>query len=241
MTVKAADRLMVALDVSTAAQANAIVRSLNGVVHWFKVSHQLWAAADGRTCVDRLKAEGKAVFLDFKYHDIYESVKSAVSGIAKSVSFVTVHGNAETIRGAIAGREAAGVSPKDLRLLAFTALSSFDQNDLREIYNWDGSVEEFMVGRALHAKETGADGVIASGPQVAAVRKAVGPEFLIVTPGVRMEDGAKQDHKRALTPYEAIAAGSDYLVVGRPIIQAPDPVAATQQIVRLMQDAFDQT
>src|SRR6267142_5748876 len=196
-----------------------------GCARWFKVSHQLYSAA-GPDIIEWLNKEGRQVFLDFKYHDIYESVRSAVAQMAPHVSVLTLHGNGETIRGAIDGR-----GRHNLKLLAFTALSSFDGVDLREIYNWQGTVEQFMVRQALAAKEKGVDGVIASGREVEAVRTAVGPDFMIVTPGVRLEGAAVHDHKRTLGPGTAISAGSNYLVVGRPITTAPDARRAAEQFI----------
>jgi orotidine-5'-phosphate decarboxylase len=193
----------------------------------FKVGSQLFTAA-GPEFVHELTGSGEKVFLDLKYHDIPNTVAAAVGGACRlGVSLLTVH--------ALGGREmiqaAAGALPAmGARLLAITVLTSHDDGSL-DLVGVNGGVEGAVRRLALLAKEAGADGVVASPHEVAVVRETCGPDFVIVTPGIRPAGTARGDQARAATPGAALRAGADYLVVGRPILEAPDPLAATDAIL----------
>jgi orotidine-5'-phosphate decarboxylase len=221
------DRLIVALDVPTSEEARALVERLSGAVGMFKVGHQLFTEA-GSAFVRELVGRGEKVFLDLKYHDIPNTVAKAVARAAEmGVSFLTVH--------ALGGRamlEAAmGALPAmHTRVLAVTVLTSHAEESLGEL-GIGGSLHESVLRLARLAKEANVDGVVASPHEVALVRDACGPGFLVVTPGIRPAGSEKGDQARAATPEAALAAGADYIVVGRPILQARDPRAAAEAIV----------
>ena len=222
------DRLIVALDVPSVAEARAIVARLDGVVSFYKVGLWLIFAPGFEAFLDDLLKAGHKIFLDAKMFDIGETVKRGIERVAeRGVSFVTVHGDGDIIRAAVEGR---GTS--SLRLLVVPALTSLNEQGLRELGH-GGSVAELIDARAMMAFDWGIDGIIAS-PQdnPDAIRKRLGAESLyVVTPGVRLAGAALDDHKRSGTPAQAIADGADYLVVGRPIVQAADPAAAAAAII----------
>jgi orotidine-5'-phosphate decarboxylase len=224
------DRLIVALDLPDATQARAMVDRLAGQVGMFKVGSQIFTAA-GPDFVREIVARGEKVFLDLKYHDIPHTIAGAVSsGSQLGVSLMTVHalGGAEMLEAAVGALPAMGV-----RLLAVTILTSHSEDGLDAV-GLTGTLAESVRRLALLAREAGADGVIASPQEVALVREACGSDFLIVTPGIRPAGSARGDQPRAATPAAARAAGADYLVVGRPVLEAADPVAAAASIVREM-------
>jgi orotidine-5'-phosphate decarboxylase len=212
------DRLIVALDVD----------GLNGVVSFFKIGLWLQYAAGFDRLLDDLVAQRKSIFLDTKMFDIGETVKQGVARAAeRGVSFVTVHGDDHIVRAAAEGKSGSG-----LKVLVVPVLTSLDDNDLREL-GYRGNLGELIVEGARRALACGCDGIIAAprdNPN--RIRHAAEAEgLLVVTPGVRLAGGARDDHKRSGTPAEAIAAGADYLVVGRPIVKSPDPAAAAAQII----------
>ena len=231
-TLPAADRLIVALDVYRASEAYQIVDELEGLVSFFKVGYQLFIG-EGMVLVKELKRRNKKVFLDLKMDDVEETIKLAVEGITKEgVDFITIHGNGAT---ATAAKEGRGTSqfPK---LLSLTLLSSLDEGDLRDmmvVHNDRGfkKLDDYVVWRAEQATKSGCDGLIASGTSVKILREKFGSKLLIVTPGIRPSGTNRDDHKRASTPQEAILAGADYLVVGRPVRNAPNKKAAAQGII----------
>jgi len=226
-----ADRLIVALDVGTADDAKRLVDSLDRVVSFFKVGIVLHTAS-GLELVNWLTANGKRVFLDLKFFDVRETVKEAVARVADlGVTFLTIHGNAEIIRGAIEGRR-----DSDLKLLAVTVLTNLDATDIREL-GFPVSLDELVLHRARLAVESGCDGVVASPNEVLAIRNALGRKPIIVTPGIRPRSYVPDEQKRIATPADAVRAGSDYLVVGRPIRTAPDPREAALAIIRDMESA----
>jgi orotidine-5'-phosphate decarboxylase len=228
--VKAKDRLIVALDVPTVPEARSLVDRLAGAVGMFKVGSQLFTA-EGPAFVRELVARGEKVFLDLKFHDIPNTVAHAVGeGARLGVSFLDVHalGGKAMLEAGVAALPALGA-----RLLAVTILTSHDDASLGEI-GVAGSVEASVRRLARLARAAGLDGVVASPHEVALIREACGPDFLIVTPGIRPAGAAKGDQARPATPRAALAAGADYLVVGRPITEATDPVAAAAAIVREM-------
>jgi len=226
------DRLIVALDVPTVAQASALVERLGGAVNFYKIGLQLQYAGGIELARD-LKAAGKKIFLDSKLLDIDQTVTGATANIAKlGVDFLTIHGHAPTLRAAVRGRGNSG-----LRLLAVTVLTSMGAEDMAEL-GTRYTVEEMVLRRAEAALAAGCDGVIASGNEARQIRARAGDKLLIVTPGIRSEGVALDDQKRATTPREAIAAGADYLVVGREILRSPDPSATADAILRQIETAL---
>lgn len=226
-------RLIVALDVPTAEDARALVDRLAGHVGMFKVGSQLFSAA-GPALVEEIVSRGEKVFLDLKYHDIPNTVAGAVASAARlGVHLVDVHGSGgRAMVQAAAGALGIG-GPK---LLAITVLTSHNAESLAETGVTDG-IEPSVRRLALLARDAGAHGVVASPHEVRMIREACGPSFLIVTPGIRPAGAALGDQSRAATPGAALAAGADYLVVGRPIIGAPDPAPAADAIVQEMAGA----
>ncbi|SLM47037.1 Orotidine 5'-phosphate decarboxylase [Nitrospira japonica] len=231
--ILAHDRLILALDVPSAAEAERLMDQVQNQITFVKVGLELYTAA-GPSMVQRLIERGKRVFLDLKFLDIEETVRRATERVAAmGVEFLTVHANRKALAAAVKGR-----GNSSLKLLAVTVLTNFDTHDLREM-GIQHSVQDLVTARALLASETGCDGVVASGEEPGVLRPKVGPRFLIVTPGVRPAGKDTDDHARATTPSQTIAAGADYLVVGRPIRAASDPAAAASAILAEMQAAFD--
>jgi len=225
--VNARDRLIVALDVPSVAEADALSERLAGHVGMFKVGSQLFSAG-GIEVVRRLVARRERVFLDLKYHDIPNTVAGAMDAAARlGVALVDVHalGGSAMIAAAAKAKQ-----DRDTRLLAITILTSHDAATLAEL-GLAGSVQEAVVRLARLAQKAGADGVVASPQEVALIREACGQDFLVVTPGIRPLGASHGDQARAATPAAAVAAGCDYIVVGRPIIEASDPAAAADAIV----------
>ena len=174
------------------------------------------------------------MFLDLKFLDIEETVRRATERVASmGVEFLTIHANRKALTAAVKGR-----GDSALKLLAVTVLTNFDSHDLREM-GIQHTVHELVTARALLAAEVGCDGVVASGEEPGVLRPKVGPRFLIVTPGVRPAGKDVDDHARSTTPTQTIAAGADFLVIGRPIHAASDPAAAAAAILSEMQAAFD--
>jgi orotidine-5'-phosphate decarboxylase len=233
----ARERLIVALDVPGAEAARAVVDQLAGTVGLFKVGSQLFTAA-GPGFVQEIVGRGEDVFLDLKFHDIPNTVAGAVSGASRlGVALLDVHG----LGGRSMLEAAVGALPAmKTRLLAITILTSHDEKTLDQI-GIHGSVHESVRRLALLAKESGVDGVVASPHEVALIREACGSDFLIVTPGIRPRGTAAGDQSRAATPTTALAAGADYLVVGRPITAAENPRAAADAIVQEMESALGRT
>jgi orotidine-5'-phosphate decarboxylase len=227
------ERLVVALDVPTADAARALVDRLAGHVGLFKVGSQLFTAA-GPELVREIVARGERVFLDLKFHDIPNTVAGAVASAARlGVSLATVHG----LGGRAMLEAGVGALPAmGTKLLAITILTSHDAETLGQI-GLARDVGTSVDRLARLAKEAGVDGVVASPHEVALVREACGRDFLIVTPGIRPAGAASGDQARAATPAAAIAAGADYLVVGRPIIEAEAPEGAADAIVRELERA----
>ncbi len=217
--------IIVALDVASAAEAHALVEKLGDAVTLYKVGMELYAAA-GIGFVQQLLGNGKNVFLDLKFYDIPETVKRATAQVAAhGVQLLTVHGSQAVMRAAVEGRGDAA-----LRLLAVTVLTSFDKSDLNDL-GYPCEVEELVALRVQKACEAGVDGIVCSPREAARVRQAMGPEAIIVTPGVRSAGEAKGDQKRVATPGEAMRAGATYIVAGRQITRAADPRAEALRIL----------
>jgi len=224
--VKAGERLIVALDVPTPDEARAFISKIGEHAGVWKIGLELLFAG-GAELAAALSAQGQKVFVDAKLLDIPHTIERATANIADmGAAFLTVHGHdMKTMEAAMNGR---GTS--DLKLLAVTVLTSLDKADLEQ----QGSMmttDELVLHRANLRREAGFDGVIASGHEAAAIREATGDDFLIVTPGIRPAGTDAGDQARVMTPSRAIQAGADYLVVGRPILQAKDPAAAARAIV----------
>lgn len=223
-TINPRDRLIVALDVPSVADARSLVATLGDSVSFYKIGYQL-AYAGGLPMAEELIRAGKKVFIDLKLHDIGNTVASGVRSIAAlGATFLTVHAYPQTMRAAV---EAAQGS--SLKLLAVTVLTSYDDADLKEA-GYGLGVSDLVAQRARQAKVAGVDGLVSSAEEVGRLRRLVGPEMALVTPGIRPAGSAVGDQKRVMTPARAIAVGSDYLVVGRPIVAAPDPKAAAEAI-----------
>jgi orotidine-5'-phosphate decarboxylase len=222
------DRLIVALDLPSVNSAREIAARLDGIVSFFKVGLWLIFAAGFEAFLDELLAKGHRIFLDAKMFDIGETVRRGIERVAeRGVSFVTIHGDGDIIRAAVEGR-----GRSSLKLLVVPALTSLDERGLRELGH-SGTVADLIADRARLAVDCGVDGIIAS-PQdnPNAIRHRLDAEgLLVVTPGVRLAGAALDDHKRSGTPAQAIADGADYLVVGRPIVQADDPAAMAARII----------
>lgn len=217
--------LILALDVESAAEARALVDCLGPHVGFYKVGLELYTAA-GMDIVHELLDRGKEVFLDLKLYDIPETVRRAVAQVARTgVRFLTVHAVESVMRAAQEGRGASGPD-----ILAVTVLTSFGPADLASLGH-DCAISELVAIRTRQALAAGVAGVVTSPLEAAAVRSIMGAAGVIVTPGVRSAGSAKGDQRRIATPAEAIAAGADYLVIGRQITRAPDPAAEALRVL----------
>lgn len=234
------ERLIIALDVGDLTEVNELVKLLAPEVGMFKVGKQLFTHA-GPQAVRLIQQVGGEIFLDLKFHDIPNTVaKAAAEATRLGVKMFNVHasGSLEMMRSAV--KEVRRVCRQEkLRrpiMLAVTVLTSLNQDDLIRV-GVERNVADQVVRLALLTKEAGMDGVVASPHEVADIRAACGRRFVIVTPGIRPRDGERNDQQRVMTPGEAIEAGVDYIVVGRPILEAKDPVVAARAIVAEMERA----
>lgn len=226
------ERLIVALDVSTSAAARKIVAAVGDSAVTYKVGLQLYTA-EGPQVVRDLISSGRQVFLDLKYHDIPNTVATAVQeAVSLGVAMLTVHalGGRRMLR---AATEAAGAVNPDVRVVAVTVLTSMDEQEITEVGIPNGIPPEVMRLAVLAAAE-GCHGIVASAQEAPAIRKKFGENFLIITPGVRPEGTAHRDQARVVTPARAISAGASHIVVGRPIIEAADPDQAAREILAQM-------
>jgi orotidine-5'-phosphate decarboxylase len=230
---RARDRLIVALDFPACAEARALVHRLGPAVTFYKIGLEL-VMSGGLDLARELVGQGSRVFLDMKLLDIENTVERATrSAAATGATFLTVHAHdTKTLRAAVAGK--AGTS---LKILAVTVLTNIDAGDLHQ-QGIDASLADLVARRARLAREAGCDGVVASGQEGPRVRAIVGPRMAIVTPGIRLPGDAAGDQARVATPEQAIAAGADYLVVGRPIAAADDPARAAELFVRSMEEGL---
>jgi orotidine-5'-phosphate decarboxylase len=221
----ASSPLIIALDVASADEARGIVGALAESARFYKVGLELYAAA-GMDFVRELKSQGCRVFLDLKLYDIGETVKRAVAQIAKEgVDFLSVHGVPQVMEAAVAGKQGSR-----LNLLAVTVLTSLDESDLQKM-GYTCSVHELVQLSVRNAMAAQVDGIVCSAQEVASVRQTTGPFAKLVTPGVRSAGAAVGDQKRVTTPAEAVAAGADYLVIGRQVTRAADPRAEVAKIL----------
>lgn len=222
------DRLIVALDVPNVVQGLELANRIGDAVGFYKIGLGMLTGG-GLALANELKQEqGKRIFLDMKLFDIGATIEAAVRGIARhDLDFLTVHGDPQVVRAAAEGKSGTG-----LKILAVTVLTSLDRADLDANLIRPGQIAEIALERAARAFEAGADGVIASPHEAAAIRALPGAAGrLIVTPGVRPAGSAKGDQKRTETPAQAIASGADHIVVGRPVWQAQDPAVAARAIL----------
>jgi len=218
------DRLIVALDLPGVAAADAMVAKLGDSVSFYKIGYQL-AYAGGLPFTRELVNAGKKVFVDLKLHDIGNTVARGVESIATlGATFLTVHAYPQTMKAAVGA--SAG---SDLKILAVTVLTSYDDGDLHAA-GYRFSVSDLVEARAQQAQVLGVDGLVSSPEEAASLRKLIGHQMQLVTPGIRPAGSASGDQKRIMTPSRAIAAGADYLVVGRPITEAADPLRAAEAI-----------
>jgi orotidine-5'-phosphate decarboxylase len=225
LPLDARDRLIVALDVPSVKDAEAMVTRLGNSVSFYKVGYQL-AFAGGLPFAAGLIAAGKQVFLDLKLHDIGNTVAKGVESVAQmGATFLTVHAYPQTMKAAVEGKRGSS-----LKILGVTVLTSYDAADL-EAAGYSLGVSDLVARRAEQARDIGIDGLVCSPEEAANLRGIVGAMMALVTPGIRPAGSAAGDQKRIMTPAKAIAAGADYLVVGRPIVEAADPKAAAEAIV----------
>jgi orotidine-5'-phosphate decarboxylase len=223
------DRLIIALDLPSVEEARRIVGAIGDAATFYKIGYQL-AYAGGLAYARDLIGGGKKLFLDLKLHDIPNTVEEGVRSVARlGATFLTVHAYPQTMRAAVAGRGGTG-----LKLLAVTVLTSYDQADLGEA-GYAGSVAELVERRAAQAREIGIDGIVCAATEAGRVRELIGTGGLVVTPGIRPAGSASRDQKRIVTPGEAVRAGVDHIVVGRPITAATDPRAAAEAIIAEME------
>ncbi len=235
MPEAAKDRLIVALDVPEPAQARAIVEELDGIVGFYKIGYWLLFKPGTDALIDWLVAAGRRVFLDCKLHDIGETVRMGVHALAqRGVTFVTVHAEPGVMRAAVEGR-----GDSALKLFGVTVLTSLDDAAATDM-GYALSVKDLVVRRVRQAVDAGMDGIIASPADHPARLREIGgnPHLLVATPGIRPQGTATNEHARHASPGEAIRNGADYLVVGRPILNAPQPRAMAEQVVKEVQEAL---
>ena len=220
------DRLILALDVPSVAAAQAMAEKLGDTVTFYKIGYQL-AFERGLPFAAALARAGKRVFLDMKLHDIGNTVSRGVENVVNmGVTFLTVHAYPQTMRAAV---EASRGS--NLQILAVTILTSYDDADAADA-GYSGTVKELVAAKSLTAQEIGVPGIVCSPEEAVALRKIIRRETLLVTPGIRPAGAALGDQKRVMTPSDAIRDGVDYLVVGRPIVAAPEPKVVAEAIVQ---------
>lgn len=226
------DRLIVALDVPSADRARAIVDQLGDAVRFYKIGLELFMTGNYFDLLDWLVKRDKKVFVDLKFFDVPETVRSAVRALSSSgATFATVHGNQAIM-------EAAGADKGVLKILAVTVLTSLDRGDLDDL-GFACDVDALVLSRARRALAAGCDGVVSSGLEAPAIRAELGSRVLVVTPGIRpVENRPSDDQKRTVDVAQALANGADYLVVGRPIRNAADPAAAARQMQQQIAQAL---
>ena len=220
------DKIIVALDVATCDRALSLVESLEGHANFFKIGLGL-IGKGGLELASKIKKKGLHVFLDLKLFDISNTIENALSGLCEAkFDFITVQGDPQVVKAAVKGRGA-----NDTKILAVTFLTSLDREDLDQNMIKPGAIESLAVSRAEKAILAGADGVIASPKELSLIRKnRFCAKKIIVTPGIRPTKSAINDQKRVATPFEALRNGASYLVIGRPICQAKNPLAAYKEI-----------
>jgi orotidine-5'-phosphate decarboxylase len=234
LIAEARKKLIVALDFSTIDEARAMVEQLGEEIGFYKVGLGLQLAGGDRFAKE-LKDQNKRVFLDYKYYDIEETIRNAVARAAEmGIDFLTVHGVSGILRSAVQGRGSA-----DLKILCVTVLTSMDAEDIQEMgFPPTMTVEDLVVHRAVKAMNIGIDGVIASALEASKIKSLSSGKLMVVSPGIRPEGSPPQDQKRVATPSEAVKAGADYLVIGRPITDAGNPREEANKIIVEMANAM---
>ncbi|WP_422384467.1 orotidine-5'-phosphate decarboxylase [Roseibium album] len=231
----ALDRLMLPVDVPTLKEAETLVSRTEGKVGVYKIGMELQFAG-GLEFARDLAADGKKIFLDVKLHDIDNTITKAVRNVAKmGVAFMTLHGYPKTMRAAVRGLMEEG-NP-ELCLLGVTVLTSMDEEDLVAA-GYRGPLADVVEARTRDAREAGMGGIVCAATEASNMRSILGDDLVIVTPGIRPAGSAAGDQRRVMTPEDAIRAGSDYLVVGRPISQAGDPGSAADAVVAEIEAAL---
>jgi orotidine-5'-phosphate decarboxylase len=229
--IPARERVIVALDLADVEAAEKTIWALGDSITFYKIGYEL-VVGGGLALADDLVHAGKKVFLDLKLHDIGNTVMHATARAAKlGVTFLTVHAFPQTMRAAVEGR-----GDSALKILGVTVLTSWDDNDLKDA-GYTASVSELVARRAAQAEAIGIDGLVCSPNEARDLRQRMGGKMMLVTPGVRPAGGERGDQKRVMTPADAIKAGADYLVIGRPIVAAKDPKAAADAIVAEIEQA----
>jgi orotidine-5'-phosphate decarboxylase len=230
----AKQRLIVALDVDSFDDARRLIESLGPHAGWFKIGSVLFTREGPRVC-ELVRESGAKLFLDLKYHDIPNTVQGAVTNaMALGADMLTLHasGGPTMLRAARAAAVAAGRG--DAILVAVTVLTHFSEAEFNAVAGANRSVAESVLALARGAKEAGMTGVVASAQELPAIKRALGRDFVVVTPGIRLPDAKQDDQTRVVTPEQAIRDGADYIVVGRPIIAASDPVSACREVIARM-------
>lgn len=221
-----AERLIIALDKPGVDDAQAVIDRIGAAGRFYKIGYQLMPVG-GVELARRLSATGSKVFLDFKFHDIGATVERGVKSVCKlGGDFLTVHAEPDVLAGAVAGRG----DDQRLKILAVTVLTSLTQESLLRS-GVTMKLEDLVLKRAEFAAEAGVDGVVASAREAGAIKARFGDRLLVVTPGVRPKGAHANDQKRVVTPEDAVSAGADFLVVGRPVVDADDPRAAAEAII----------
>lgn len=231
-SIAPADRLIVALDVPSSDSARELVKTLGSAVRFYKIGLELFMAGRYFELLDWLVQRGNQVFVDLKFFDVPETVRSAVRALAgRGAALATVHGNQAIM-------EAAGQDKGDLKILAVTVLTSLDRGDLEDL-GFTCDVQALVLSRARRALQAGCDGIVSSGLEAPWIRRELGNRLLVVTPGIRpVENKPVDDQKRTVDVAQAFRNGADYIVMGRPIRQAPDPLAAALAVQRTISSMF---
>ena len=230
-TIPRRERLIVALDVATAAEARALVEKLGAAAGFYKIGLELFTSGGYFELAAWLAARGNKVFADLKLYDIPETVRRATANLrASGATFLTVHGNRSIMQAAVKEKGS-------LKILAVTVLTSLDQSDLEEL-GYRGEVGQLVLDRAGGALAAGCDGVIASGLEASNIKSKFGEKLLVVAPGIRPPGAGTADQKRTVDVAQAFRNGADYIVVGRPIRDASDPRAAAESIQKTIEEIF---
>ncbi|MBL4647280.1 MAG: orotidine-5'-phosphate decarboxylase [Rhizobiales bacterium] len=229
----AKDRVIVALDYPTIGRARAVVEALGDSASFFKIGHQL-AFAGGLALVPELKRAGKRVFLDLKLLDIDNTIRGGVASVAElGADMLTLHAYPKTMAAAVEAK-ANNAKAAELTLLGVTVLTSMDDEDLKDA-GYAMTASQLVAKRAAQALQAGMDGLVCSPLEAEAVRAIVGDELTLVVPGIRPKGSDAGDQKRVMTPAQALSAGADYLVIGRPITASDDPKSSLEHIIEEME------
>lgn len=230
--ISSRERLIMALDLPSVAEAESLVETLGDSVHFYKIGLELFMAGDYFELIEWLKSRSKKIFADLKFFDVPETVARAVRALsAHGVDFATVHGNDAIM-------EAAAKAKGDLKILAVTVLTSLDQGDLNDL-GFECDVQRLVLSRARRALALGCDGVISSGLEAPALRREIDEKLLVISPGIRpVENRPADDQKRVVTVEQAFLNGADYIVVGRPIRDAVNPREAAEKVQEQIENLF---